>query len=154
MPIRSNRALSNAAELYACGSAIVFSPKNRERTDVEDVFVEKVDAFKDRQCRLVSRNGHEVGVFRLGDEYFAWHNRCAHQGGPVCQGRVFPRVIQTLGEDQIAQEMKYSEEDIHIVCPWHGYEYDIRTGRNAGHSRLRLRPAPVVVRDGAVYVQL
>jgi nitrite reductase/ring-hydroxylating ferredoxin subunit len=122
--------------------------------DVEEVFVEKVDAFKEKECRLVSRNGREVGVFRLGDEYFAWHNTCAHQGGPVCQGRIFPRVIQTLGEDQTTAGTVYSEEDIHIVCPWHGYEYNIRTGRNAGHPRLRLRPAPIVVRDGAVYVQL
>ena len=36
--------------------------------------------------------------------------------------------------------MDYSEEELHIVCPWHGYEYSIRTGRNAGNPRLRLKP--------------
>lgn len=121
---------------------------------MEDIFVDKTDTFKNRECRLVSKNGHEVGVFRLGEDYFAWHNTCAHLGGPVCQGRIFPKVVQNLGDDNITAGTVYSEDDIHIVCPWHGYEYNIRTGRNAGNPRLKLKPVPVVVRDGAVYVQL
>jgi nitrite reductase/ring-hydroxylating ferredoxin subunit len=40
------------------------------------------------------------------------------------------------------------------VCPWHGYEYNVRTGRNSGHPNLRLRPVETVVRDGSVYVRL
>jgi nitrite reductase (NADH) small subunit len=130
------------------------SPTKKTEGIVTEVFVDKIETFTDRECRLVSQDGAEVGVFRIGDEYFAWHNACAHQGGPVCQGRIFPRVLQPLGEDKTIDKMVYSEEELHIVCPWHGYEYDIRTGRNAGNPRLRLKPAPVVVRDGAVYVQL
>jgi len=121
---------------------------------VEEVFVDDTKSFKDRDRRIISRNGVEIGVFRLGDEFFAWHNRCAHQGGPVCQGRVFPRVLEPLQEDGTTRGMVYSEDEIHIVCPWHGYEYDIRTGQNAGNPRLRLKPVPVTVRDGAVYVTI
>lgn len=119
-----------------------------------EVFVDNVESFNDKECRLVSHDGNEVGVFRIGSEYFAWHNTCAHQGGPVCQGRIFPRVLQVLAEDQTTRGMVYSEEELHIVCPWHGYEYNIKTGRNAGNPRLRLKPVRVVVRDEAVYVQL
>jgi nitrite reductase/ring-hydroxylating ferredoxin subunit len=121
---------------------------------VAEVFVDNVESFNDKECRLVSHDGNEVGVFRIGREYFAWHNTCAHQGGPVCQGRVFPRVVQALAEDQTTRGTVYSEEDLHIVCPWHGYEYNIKTGRNAGNPRLRLKPVRVVVRDEAVYVEL
>src|SRR5690606_15774711 len=126
----------------------------RGRGLVEEVFVDDTKSFKDRDRRIISRNGVEIGVFRLGDEFFAWHNRCAHQGGPVCQGRVFPRVLEPLQEDGTTRGMVYSEDEIHIVCPWHGYEYDIRTGQNAGNPRLRLKPVPVTVRDGAVYVTI
>jgi nitrite reductase/ring-hydroxylating ferredoxin subunit len=121
---------------------------------VTEVFVDTVEALQESGRRLVVADGAEIGVFLIGDEYFAWHNRCAHQGGPVCQGRVFPRVLEPLAEDRTTSGRAYSEEDIHIVCPWHGYEYNLRTGRNSGNPRLRLRPAPVVVRDGAVYVEL
>lgn len=121
---------------------------------MEEVFVDDAESFKDRDRRVLSRNGVEIGVFRLGDEFFAWHNRCAHQGGPVCQGRIFPRVLEPLLEDQTTRGMAYSDDEMHIVCPWHGYEYDIRTGQNAGNPRLRLKPVPVEVRDGAVYVRV
>jgi nitrite reductase/ring-hydroxylating ferredoxin subunit len=54
---------------------------------------------------------------------------------------------------------------MHVVCPWHGFEYSIKTGRHAGVSdgpvqpptRLRslsLRPFPVVEEAGNVYVTL
>lgn len=121
---------------------------------MEDVFVEQVAEFPDKECRVISRNGKEVGVFRIGEEFFAWHNRCAHQGGPVCQGRIFPKVLEPLLEHQTTHGMAYSEEELHIVCPWHGYEYNIKTGRNAGNPRIGLKPVPVVVKDGGVYVQL
>ena len=121
---------------------------------MEEVFVDKVEAFGDGERRLVRKNGHEVGVFRIGEEYFAWHNICAHQGRPVCQGRIFPRVLEPLAEDRTTRGMVYSEEELHIVCPWHGYEYNVRTGRNAGNPRLRLKPVEVAVRDGAVYVKI
>lgn len=128
--------------------------ERREEGIVEEVFVDKVEAFGDGERRLISKNGHEVGIFRIGDEYFAWHNICAHQGGPVCQGRVFPRVLEPLAADRTTRGMVYSEEDLHIVCPWHGYEYNLRTGRNAGNPRLRLKPVEVAIRDGAVYVKI
>lgn len=121
---------------------------------MEDVFVCRSEELTNGGRRLIKKKDDEVGVFRVGEKVVAWHSRCAHQGGPVCQGRIFPRVLERLDENKAGLGMCYSEEETHIVCPWHGYEYDLRTGQNAGNPRLGLKPAEVVERDGNVYVRL
>ena len=50
--------------------------------------------------------------------------------------------------------MKFSEEHTHIVCPWHGYEYDIETGAFPANRKMRLRKFEVTLRDGDVYVEI
>ena len=121
---------------------------------MQEVLIAAFDDVPDRG-RLVVRHGEmEIGLFRLGDELHAWQNSCAHQGGPVCQGRLFPKVLETLDTDRASAGLRYSDEELHIVCPWHGYEYDVRTGRNAGHPDLRLERVDVVVRDKGVYVRV
>jgi hypothetical protein len=40
------------------------------------------------------------------------------------------------------------------VCPWHGFEFDIRTGKHHGNPRYRLKPIKVRVEDGHVVVSL
>ena len=41
-----------------------------------------------------------LGVFRFGGRLHAWENRCAHQGGPACQGRIVSRVRERLDDEQ------------------------------------------------------
>ena len=48
---------------------------------------------------------------------------------------------------------RFSETEPHIVCPWHGWEYDLRTGRCAADPRFALRRYEVVCREGEVYVR-
>jgi nitrite reductase/ring-hydroxylating ferredoxin subunit len=125
-----------------------------QEENLQEIFVSELDEIPDKGRKLIKYNEKEIGIFRLEGEVFAWENRCAHQGGPVCQGRLFPKVLQTLGENQTTENMRYSDDELHIVCPWHGYEYNVRTGRNSGHPNLRLRQVETVVRDGSVYVLL
>lgn len=109
----------------------------------------------DEQAQTIVRVGAmEVGVFRLGDEVFAYENRCPHQGGPACEGKIIPRVVAVIGEDRIVQGDDFLDGEMHFVCPWHGWEYDMRTGRHAGNPRVRLRPVEVVRRDGQVYLRV
>ena len=95
-----------------------------------------------------------MGVFQIGGEFYGWHNECAHRGGPICQGRVMSRVLEIADADQCTRMQEYDDSQLHIVCPWHGYEFNIKTGRHPGNDRLRLRKASVVVKDDAVYVSL
>ncbi len=112
----------------------------------------RLDDLKERG-RLVLKCGDvEIGIFLVDGELCAWHNECAHRGGPVCQGRIFKRVVEPLDSGGAVRTLQYHAADTHIVCPWHGYEFNIRTGEHPGHAALRLRKAHVSVRDGEVYV--
>jgi nitrite reductase/ring-hydroxylating ferredoxin subunit len=93
-----------------------------------------------------------IGIYRLDDKLYAYENRCIHQGGPVCQGLLIPRVIEQLDESLAATGMKFDESSLHIVCPWHGFEYSIRTGSHPAKAELRLRAIPVSEENGHVYV--
>ena len=90
--------------------------------------------------RIIRIVGRDVIVFRRGDRYYALDNTCPHMGEP-------------LGEAFLAGKVAGSPaEDIHIVCPWHGYRYSIETGEVAGGHEVGLRTYPTVERDGLVYV--
>jgi len=103
--------------------------------------------------RIVEVDGRSIGVFNLGDEFFALANTCVHQGGPVCWGRVEPRVCAEVLPGGEVRESLSPEPDT-IACPWHGWEYDIRTGRCLANPRKALRTYPVILRDGEVYLEI
>ena len=103
---------------------------------------------------LLVAGGVEVGVFRVHGRLVAYENRCAHQGGPVCIGEVLGRYEEVLEPDGSSREERFSDDDIHLVCPWHGWEYDLATGRCHADRRYGLRRFPVEVRGGEVFVSV
>ena len=82
---------------------------------------------------VVDVDGLEIGIFRLDGRLYAWENRCVMLGGPVCQGTLMNRVTERLDDERRSLGDDFAEE-LHIVCPWHGYEYDVRTGMHPGGS--------------------
>ena len=48
----------------------------------------------------------------------------------------------------------YVEGSLNVVCPWHGYEFDVRTGTHVGLDAVKLAGVPVKSRDGSVFVML
>jgi nitrite reductase/ring-hydroxylating ferredoxin subunit len=118
---------------------------------VPETLVGEIADF-DRQDRaIVSVDGREIGVFRCDDGYVAYENRCLHQGGPACEGILINRVEAVLAPDRSIVGERFAD-DMHFVCPWHGWEYDLRTGECAADRRLRLRRFDVVERDARIYV--
>ena len=107
--------------------------------------------FAEGNYRVLKIDSFEFGIFRQGDRLVAYENYCPHDGGPVCQGKVIPRVEEDLAPDQTSRGLRFGK-DIHVVCPWHGYEFSLETGRHPGDPRVRLRPIPVRVTDDAIYV--
>lgn len=93
----------------------------------------------DFASRLIAEvEGCEVAVFRLGDELYAYENRCPHMAGPVGQGKLARKVeAREQADDSLVEE--FSKDDVEIVCPWHGYSFDLRTGKCAADPRVRLR---------------
>ena len=87
--------------------------------------VASVGDIKPGEKKLVTVKGREVGVFNVGGEFFALANRCPHAGGPMCDG-----VVASLVEPSKPGEYKLSRKDEFVRCPWHGWEFDIRTGQS------------------------
>ena len=103
--------------------------------------------------RLVVDAGEtSVGIFRIDGELYAYENRCPHAGGPICQGLMVPRVVELIDERRAITGSAFDESDMHVACPWHGYEFSIRTGGHAGLSSIRLRPIEVEEADGIIHV--
>lgn len=99
--------------------------------------------------KVVMVNGHEIGVFHVGDTYYALLNRCPHRTGPLCKGRLRPLVI-SAGGTQVAHER---ESEI-LKCPWHQWEFDIKTGQALYDERLRVRTYRVAQEGDEVVLYL
>ena len=46
----------------------------------------------------------------------------------------------------------FPADEVHFVCPWHGYEYDLKTGECAADRKLKLKSFEVVRRGEDIYV--
>src|SRR5256884_7185920 len=100
---------------------------------MREVFDEKIGDFAESDRRIVFHDGSEIGVFHWQGEFYAYENLCLHQGGPACEGVIMHKVEDVLAPDKTWLGQKFSAEAAHFVCPWHGYEYDIKTGECAGN---------------------
>ena len=123
-----------------------------EVTAMAEHFVAKAGDLPDGGRKIIQVDGVEIGVFRRGSAYYAYENLCPHQGGPVCLGVVVGKVVPIYGEGRTYLGDTYSDDVLHLVCPWHGVEFDLATGQCASERRWRLRQYPVVQRGDEIYV--
>ena len=117
-----------------------------------EVCVGSFSDFEEENQTIVHVAKMEVGIFRLGNEIFAYENKCPHQGGPACEGKIIPKVISKIDKNNHYQGDDFDENEMHFVCPWHGWEYDMRTGRHAGDPRMGLRAIEILEREEKVYL--
>lgn len=117
-----------------------------------DILVGRTAELDNGERRIVHHDGVEIGVFRWNDEFFAYRNHCPHQGGPACEGMMMHRAVEVLGEDQTYKQMAWKLDEMHFVCPWHGWEFDMRTGVNAADPTFRIRSYRTEVRGDDLYV--
>jgi len=101
------------------------------------------------ECKLVTVAGREIGVFNIGGQYFALANRCPHEGGPLCQGRIGPLVTSDgPGTYRLDKTREF------LRCPWHGWEFDIRTGQSwCDPKSTRARQFQVTLEPGEKLVK-
>lgn len=110
--------------------------------------------FSEGSRKVISCDGTEIGVFLIDGAFYAWHNECSHRNGPVCQGRLYKRVLEPVDANGETRMLAFDDDVTNIVCPWHGYEYDVKTGKNQGSDLFRLKPAKVEEMGGNIYVVL
>lgn len=85
----------------------------------------------DRAAIVCPRGGERIAIFRHGDTLSAVENRCAHQGGPLGEGKII---------------------DGCITCPWHGYQYLPHNGKSPPPFTEKIKTYQVRVVDGRVQV--
>jgi nitrite reductase/ring-hydroxylating ferredoxin subunit len=84
--------------------------------------------------KLVTISGREIGVFNVNGEYFALLNLCPHAGAALCRGKVTGLVVsEEPGKYQLLRQGEM------LRCPWHGWEFDIKTGRGWTDTKARVR---------------
>jgi len=85
--------------------------------------------------KIVATGPLEIGVYNCGGELLALEDRCSHDDGPLCEGT-------------------WDDERCVVVCPRHGSEFDLRSGRPLTlPAYLPVRTFPVRVVDGVVTVE-
>ena len=113
-----------------------------------------VETLRPGERRIVDTGGVSIGVFNVDGEYYALLNSCSHEGGPVCEGKQQPALTgEYVGAGERVKE-EFDPDTPVIACPWHGWEYDLKTGEHAGDPEESLPTFDVVVDGGTVYVEL
>jgi nitrite reductase/ring-hydroxylating ferredoxin subunit len=114
--------------------------------------VAKTSEMKDGDRRIVFVGDNEIGVFRHQGQYYAYSNFCLHQGGPACEGLTIAKVEERLRPDKTSQGLYFSETQMNFVCPWHGMEYDMKTGECISDRKMKLKSYKVIEKGDEVYV--
>lgn len=76
-------------------------------------------------------NGQEIALFKWEGEVYALNNTCPHMGGPLGEGEV---------------------ENAIVTCPWHGWQFDIRSGACENMPGEEARCVQIKVIDGEVFL--
>ena len=107
--------------------------------------VATVDEIPPGNHKIVEVAGRSIGVYNIAGEFFAIRNRCPHQGGPLCDGRVSGMISSSTPGEYV-----YTRPGEIVRCPWHGWEYDIKSGQSWFDPRsVRVRSYEVSVADGS-----
>jgi 3-phenylpropionate/trans-cinnamate dioxygenase ferredoxin subunit len=106
--------------------------------------VASIDEIPPGERKILNVEGRSVGVFNLGGTYYALLNRCPHQGGALCEGKLWG----VLKADRPGEFQYESSKEI-LACQWHGWEFSVRTGQSwCAPNRLRVRSYDVSVEPG------
>lgn len=101
------------------------------------------------ECRIVEVKRHSVGIFNVNGEYVAVLNVCPHELAPVCRGQVSGTTLPSL-----PGEYRWGRDGEILACPWHGWEFDLLTGRSLTDPKVRMRRYLTEIIDDTIFVVL
>lgn len=115
----------------------------------DSLIVGRVEELPPGSAIIVPRGKFGIGVYNVGGNFFALTNYCLHRGAPLCLGLVTGMVV--------AGAAPYESELIRVGeflrCPWHGWEFEIATGRSVAYPEKAIRTYPVRVENGTVILE-
>lgn len=94
---------------------------------------------------IVTVEGRSIGVYNVDGAYYALHNRCPHEGAPLCKGPVCGTTLPSN-----VYEYEFGRRGELVRCPWHGWEFEIKTGKSVFDDKVRTRSYKVQVDDGRI----
>jgi nitrite reductase (NADH) small subunit len=74
-----------------------------------------------------------IALYHVDGQYYALDGICPHQGGPLGQGTLTGSIV---------------------TCPWHGWQFDVRSGQHLVNRALRHPRCAVKVEDGGIWVDV
>jgi 3-phenylpropionate/trans-cinnamate dioxygenase ferredoxin subunit len=92
---------------------------------------------------IFEAEGRSIGIFNVAGEFYALRNSCPHQAAPLCLGSIKGMTMPSRPGEYI-----WSREGEILRCPWHGWEFDITTGRSIFNPhRTRVKAYDVTIED-------
>lgn len=95
--------------------------------------VAEVSEMKPGECKVVQADGKEIALFNVEGTVCALDNTCLHRGGP-------------LGEGELDGDV--------VTCPWHGWQYNVRTGEKCSDRSQKVARYETKVEGGQIMVVL
>ena len=97
------------------------------------VKVGRVGDLAEGEVKVVQVNGQRIALFHVGDRYYALEASCPHEGGPLADGVV---------------------EGVRVICPWHGYDFHLKTGECGIDPDLRALTYPVKIQGEDLLIEM
>ena len=110
----------------------MFDYKKIEESKIEYIEIAPVSELPNGERLFIEVEGKALVIFNVAEQYFAIGDVCSHDDGPLGDGDL---------------------EGFNIVCPRHGGEFDVQTGKAVQMPAVVDIPAyPVKVVDGMIQV--
>lgn len=114
---------------------------------VKRQLVAKKEELIENGRKIVAVDGHEIGIFYVDGEFFAWRNYCPHFAAPVCEGKVCGTRLHSD-----VYEYKLGLEGQVLRCPWHGWEFNLKTGKHLVDEDVKLRGVELEIDEQYIYI--
>jgi nitrite reductase/ring-hydroxylating ferredoxin subunit len=96
------------------------------------VKVAEVNELSPGQGKLVEVDGQEIALFNVNGALYAMGAVCPHEGGPLQEGEI---------------------DGGTVICPWHGYDYNLKTGECSVDPELRVTTYVVKTEANDVFIE-
>lgn len=90
-----------------------------------------VDDILPGEAKEFTVGGRVIALFNVGGDFYALDGVCPHAGGPLGEGTLSGNVV---------------------TCPWHGWQFDVTTGRHCLNANIQHTCYPVTIANGDIYV--